>query len=54
MSVENKNVIDFISEKDNNIVLTISDHLEWDEDYEHIFLLQEKIKGWKTFGLKIS
>lgn len=46
MSVENKNAIDFISEKDNNVVLTISDHLEWDEDNEHIFLLQEKINAY--------
>lgn len=46
MSVEDKNVIDFISEKGNNVVLTISDHLEWDEDNEHIFLLQEKINAY--------
>ena len=46
MSVENKKVIDFISEKDDSVILTISDHLEWDEDNEHIFLLQEKIKAY--------
>lgn len=46
MSVENSKVIDFISEKDNEVVLTISDHLEWDDDNEHIYLLQEKINAY--------
>ncbi|MEA4937536.1 MAG: DUF6572 domain-containing protein [Paludibacter sp.] len=46
MSVENSRIIDFISEKDSKIVLTISDHLEWDEENEHIFLLQEKINAY--------
>ena len=46
MSVDNYQVIDFISEKDGRIVLTISDHLEWDDKYEHIYLLQEKINAY--------
>jgi len=46
MSVENTKVIDFITEKKNNVILTISDHLEWDDDNEHIFLLQEKINAY--------
>ncbi|MBQ9819676.1 MAG: hypothetical protein IJM60_05285 [Bacteroidales bacterium] len=46
MSVENSKVIDFISEEDNRIVLTISDHLEWDNDNGHIYLLQEKINAY--------
>jgi hypothetical protein len=46
MSVENSKIIDFISEKDNKVVLTISDHLEWDDDNEHIYLLQEKINAY--------
>lgn len=46
MSVENTKVIDFISEKDNIVILTISDHLEWHDDNEHIFLLQEKINAY--------
>jgi hypothetical protein len=46
MSVENTNVIDFISEESNNIILTISDHLEWDNKNEHIILLQEKINAY--------
>jgi hypothetical protein len=46
MSVENTNIIDFISEKGNSVTLTISDHLEWDGNNEHIFLLQEKINAY--------
>jgi hypothetical protein len=46
MSVENTKVIDFISEKNNNVILTISDHLEWDDGNEHILLLQEKINAY--------
>ena len=48
MSVEKTNVIDFVSEKDDNVILTVSDHLEWSEDNEHIFLLQEKINAYLT------
>ncbi|MFR3188672.1 MAG: DUF6572 domain-containing protein [Phocaeicola sp.] len=36
MSVDNLQVIDFISEKDGRIVLTISDHLEWDDKFRRI------------------
>ena len=46
MSVEDTKVIDFISEKNDSVILTISDHLEWDEDNEHILLLQEKINAY--------
>ena len=44
MSVENKNVIDIVSiDEEGNAVLTISDHLEWDIENEHILILQDKI-----------
>ena len=44
MSVEILNVIDFVSsDKNGNVVLTISDHLEWDEENNHLLLLQDKI-----------
>lgn len=46
MSVDNLNVIDFITEKDDTVILTISDHLEWDEENDHLFLLQEKINAY--------
>jgi len=47
MSVENKEKIDFVSlEKGSgDIILTISDHLSWDDE-EHIILLQDKINSY--------
>lgn len=45
MAVNNKDVIDFISiNKSNNVVLTISDHLKWDE--EHLLILEDKINAY--------
>jgi hypothetical protein len=52
MSVEQPNVIDFISTDDNSdtVFLTISDHLDWDDDiHEHLLLLQEKINSYLKF-----
>lgn len=46
MSVDNLKVIDFISERNDKIILTISDHLEWDSNNEHVYLLQEKINSY--------
>jgi glycerophosphoryl diester phosphodiesterase len=50
MSVENTKIIDFISTDSNaNVVLTISDHLEWDVENEHLLLLQNKINAYLEF-----
>lgn len=47
MSVENSKVIDFASIDNNgNAVLTISDHLEWDDNSDHQLLLQNKINAY--------
>jgi hypothetical protein len=44
MSVEDVNVIDVVSiDKSGNAVLTISDHLEWDDANTHLLKLQNKI-----------
>lgn len=49
MSVLDKNKIDAIStDKENTVVLTISDHLEW-EDNEHLQVLQDKINSYLDF-----
>lgn len=42
MSVEKKNIIDYISEKEGKKILSISDHLPWG-DLTHLYMLQEKI-----------
>ena len=47
MAVDKINVIDFISiSPDDKVVLTISDHLEWDEKNEHLLILQNKINSY--------
>lgn len=47
MSVENLKIIDFVSiDLNGNVVLTISDHLEWDENNEHLLVLQNKINAY--------
>lgn len=46
MSVENTKQIDFISiDGLNNVVLTISDHLQWEEE-NHLLTLQNKINAY--------
>lgn len=51
MSVEDKNVVDFVSiaPSNNKVMLSISDHLEWDEENEHIIILQDKINAYISF-----
>lgn len=47
MSVENTEIIDVISvDKKENVVLTISDHLEWDDENNHLLVLQNKINRY--------
>jgi hypothetical protein len=47
MSVEDNSVIDVVSvDNEENVILTISDHLEWDEANEHLLILQSKINSY--------
>ena len=47
MSVENVNVIDVVSiDQKGNVVLTISDDLEWDEGNVHLLKLQTKLNAY--------
>lgn len=47
MSVENSQIIDAISVNPQGVVvLTISDHLEWDDQNEHLLTLQNKINTY--------
>ena len=47
MSVEDKHIIDIVSiDEEDNAVLSISDHLEWDNKNEHLLILQEKINSY--------
>ena len=48
MSIEDEGVIDFIGlDEGNTVVLTISNHLEW--DLETLYKLQEKINRYFAF-----
>ena len=33
-------------DNDENVVLTITDHLEWDIENEHLLILQDKINAY--------
>jgi hypothetical protein len=47
MSIENLEIIDVVSTDNNgNVILTISDHSEWDSKNEHLLILQDKINTY--------
>lgn len=50
MSIDQTNIVDFIStDSSGYVVLTISDHLEWDNEGKHVYLLQEKLNKYLAF-----
>lgn len=51
MSVENPAVVDFVSvdPETEEIVLTIADHLPWDEGHAHLLALQQKLNTYLSF-----
>ena len=50
MAVDQPNVIDVVSkEKNGDIVLTISDHLDWRDTEQHLAILREKINTYLSF-----
>ncbi len=51
MSVLNKECVDGIAfdKKRNCLRLLITDHLEWNDEYEHLLILQEKINSYLAF-----
>ena len=51
MTVEQRRIIDvFSTHKDGeHVILTISDHLEWDAGNHHILVLQEKLNDYMSF-----
>ncbi|MBN9386335.1 MAG: hypothetical protein J0H74_36595 [Chitinophagaceae bacterium] len=50
MSIEQQNTIDVIGidKKTNQVILTISDHLDWQEN-NHLIILQEKLNTYLRF-----
>ena len=51
MSIDQPTVIDFLWKdgQNNRAVLTISDHLDWEEEGEHLLLLQDKLNHYLEF-----
>ncbi len=51
MSIEQPNSVDFIGTDGATgaVVLTISDHLDWIDEDEHLSLLQAKINAYLSF-----
>jgi uncharacterized protein DUF6572 len=50
MSVDQPDKVDIISTTpEGKVMLTIADHLPWDEQNEHLLLLQNKINSYLTF-----
>ena len=51
MTVEQTKILDIISidPKANEVVMTISDYLDWEDKRAHLLLLQEKINSYLAF-----
>jgi hypothetical protein len=51
MSVDQTDVIDFVgrSKATGDLVLTVSDHLDWEDPLEHLYVLQEKLNHYVGF-----
>jgi len=50
MSVEQLDVVDIIStDESGNVVLTVSDHLDWSDSVQHQTLLQAKLNKYLAF-----
>lgn len=51
MSIEQSNTVDFIGEDNatGSVVLTISDHLDWEQEDQHLSLLQAKLNTYLAF-----
>jgi hypothetical protein len=52
MSIEQTDVVDFVTIEHGSgrVLLTISDHLKWDENEgEHLLMLQEKLNAYLRF-----
>jgi hypothetical protein len=50
MSVQETNIIDIVSLGDEGtVVLSVSDHLDWGSETDHLYLLQEKINTYCNY-----
>ena len=51
MAIDNVEIIDMLAEgkKGTELVLGITDHLDWENEHEHLMLLQEKLNTYLIF-----
>lgn len=51
MAIDNVEIIDLIGidKRTDKVILTISDHLDWEDETSHILLLQDKINSYLRF-----
>ena len=50
MSIEERKIVDILSlDSNRDVVLTVSDHLEWTDTDEHQCLLQDKLNDYLAF-----
>lgn len=51
MTVDNNKIIDGMGEskESNELIFLIADHLDWNEEYKHLNLLQNKINAYVEF-----
>jgi len=51
MSIEQHNVIDFarVDSQSGEVVLSITDHLDWNNSNEHLWQLQEKFNAYLRY-----
>ena len=50
MSVVDKDIVDGIALSENKVIkLLLTDHLDWEEEYEHLLMLQDKINSYLAF-----
>lgn len=51
MTVENRDVVDIIGidDKTGEVILTVSDHLDWSRRTEHQLVLQKKFNAYLAF-----
>lgn len=51
MTVDKQGIVDIIhiDTETDEVVLTIADHLPWDDEHEHVLILQEKLNTYLAF-----
>lgn len=49
MSIIDSDKVDGMGKRNNELILLITDHLEWENEYEHLLILQNKINSYLGF-----